>query len=268
MEIKQFQKIIWDYYQRHGRHDLPWRKKITPYLIVVSEVMLQQTQVSRVLPKYQAWLKQFPSFQALAKAGNRTILTTWQGLGYNRRALALKKLAKIVTEQYHGRLPTLTEELKKLPGIGGATAGSIAAFAFNQPTIFIETNIRTVFLHHFFARREKVTDQEVFSLIEKTIVGKRPREWYWALMDYGVYLKQQHSNPSRRSAHHQKQPIFKGSKRELRGKILRLILEQPHTLGELNQLLPHDLSRLPAILAELTSEAFLERHRQKYSIRT
>ncbi len=158
--ISRFHKTIYDHYKKYGR-SLPWRKTNDPYKILVSEIMLQQTQVDRVIPKYERWLKMFPNFPTLAKAPLKKILTKWQGLGYNRRAIHLKKLAEIIVSKHSGKLPSSIEELDSLPGIGPHTAGSIAAFAFNKPTIFIETNIRSVFIHYFFPPKKKVSDRSI-----------------------------------------------------------------------------------------------------------
>lgn len=204
---------------------MPWRETRDPYRIVVSEVMLQQTQVPRVLEKYGAFIKLFPTVRKLALAPLRDVLAAWQGLGYNRRALALKRLAIEVTARHDGRIPSDREALEKLPGIGPATAGSILAFAFNKPSVFIETNIRSVYIHHFFRDRAGVRDEELLPYVEKTLDRKNPREWYYALMDYGVYLKSRMPNPSRKSVHYRKQSHFEGSDRQARGHVLRMLTE-------------------------------------------
>lgn len=246
-----FQKLIWDYYRQHGRHELPWRRDITPYRIATSEVMLQQTQVSRVLKYFPAWLVRFPSWSAMAEAPLTDILSAWQGLGYNRRALNFHRLAKEVAAS---GLPSEPAELKKLPGIGANTAGSIAAFAFNRPVVFIETNIRRIYLHHFFAGQDDVSDAQLLPLISKTLDGTNPREWYWALMDYGSSLPKQTANPNRRSKHYAVQSRFEGSLRQLRGEVTRRLLAGPASLSDL----PDD-TRLPEVLEALTREGFIER---------
>jgi A/G-specific adenine glycosylase len=229
--LERFNRIIKKYYRTHGRHDLPWRKTRDPYKILISEIMLQQTQVARVEGFYKKFLKQFPDFKALAKADTTSVLKAWQGLGYNRRALALKKTAEIVVREYGGKLPANREELEKLPGIGRGTSGSLMAFAFNKPEIFIETNIRRVFIRLFFLHaRKAVTDAAIERYIECTIDKKYPREWYWALMDYGAAMVKKGNNdeifknPNQKSAHYKRQSVFKGSDREARGKILRYLL--------------------------------------------
>lgn len=197
--IADFQQVVWDYYATHGRHDLVWRipheHGFDPYAIMVSEIMLQQTQVVRVVPKYQAFMAQFPTIQALADAPLADVLAAWSGLGYNRRAKFLWQAAKAVVEHYGGVMPRTVTELTTLPGVGKNTAGAIAAYAYNSDAVFIETNIRTVFIHHFFADDSAVRDASLEPFICQTVraaretVGRSPREWYWALMDYGTYLK-------------------------------------------------------------------------------
>lgn len=239
--VRAFRKKIWDYYHEHGRHDLPWRKTRDPYKILVSEIMLQQTQVARVFVKYPQFLKEFPTAAALATASTGDVLKMWQGLGYNRRALALKRCAEIVTEKYGGKFPRTFDELVELPSIGPATAADLLAFAWNIPRPLTETNIRTVYIHFFFPEREekraradktgrakiscKVDDKEVWPLVEKTFDREQPREWIWALMDYGAMLKKEHRNASgRRSAQYVRQSKFEGSNRELRSNMVKIIL--------------------------------------------
>jgi len=224
--IQRFRQRIYAHYRRNKRV-LPWRKTHNPYKILLSELMLQQTQVKRVIGKYREFLRRFPTLESLARAPLHAILEQWQGLGYNRRALALKRLAAIVVERYGGRIPPAIEALKALPGVGAATAAAVCAFAFDKPVVFIETNIRSVFLHFFFQGRAGVKDSEILPLIAQTLDTKRPREWYYALMDYGAMLKEQHANPSRRSAHYATQSPFEGSVRQVRGMILRALVKKP-----------------------------------------
>jgi A/G-specific adenine glycosylase len=224
--VAGFKKKIWAHYHSAGRGSLPWRHTRDPYAIFVSEIMLQQTQVARVEKYYKKFIKQFPSFRALAQAKTSDVLSAWQGLGYNRRAMFLKRAAEIVVARYDARLPRERAVLEQLPGVGKGTSGSLTAFAFNMPEIFIETNIRRVFIHFFFPKRRKVTDAELMPYIEGSLDRKNPREWYWALMDYGAAMPTAMSrvNPNRRSAHYKKQTPFAGSDRELRGRIVRSTL--------------------------------------------
>jgi len=229
MTKKAFQKKIYQHYEREKR-SLPWRKTVDPYKILVSEVMLQQTQASRVKEKYALFIKKFPSVGALARAHTHDILVAWQGLGYNRRALSLKKTAETIISQYKGIFPKTYEELVALPGIGPYTANAIMVFAYNKPAVMIETNIRTVFIHFFFPKvnnSQKIPDRELMSLIEKYSDTSNPRQWYNALMDYGAYLKETTINPSRRSLHYTKQSTFKGSVRQIRGAIIKMYVQNP-----------------------------------------
>lgn len=225
-DILQFQKTIWNFYVRAGR-PFAWRNVSDPYKVFVSEVMLQQTQTHRVIHKFEQWLCEFPNFEFLADASLRNVLSVWSGLGYNRRGMYLKQSAERIVNEFDGSLPNDLDILVTLPGIGKATAASICAFAFNKPTIFIETNIRTVFIHFFFKDKKEIHDNEIMPLIEKTLDKNNPREWYYALMDYGVMLKKLFPNPSRKSKHHTKQSKFEGSDRQIRGMILRELTDYP-----------------------------------------
>jgi A/G-specific adenine glycosylase len=196
--------------------------------------MLQQTQVSRVVQKYVEFINTFPHIEFLAEATLRDVLTVWHGLGYNRRALSLKRLAEIVKTTYGGYISSHVSLLMQLPGIGNATANAVCAFAFNQPVIFIETNVRTVFIYHFFSTKDTVKDSEIRPLVERTLDYDNPKHWYNALMDYGVALKKYCSNPGRKSAHHKEQSPFEGSARQVRGAILRALVTKPRqTFNEL-----------------------------------
>jgi len=225
VSFRRFRSIIYHYYFGH-RREFPWREEITPYRVFISEVMLQQTQTSRVIPKFNEFMLKFPTFQALADADFRDILGAWKGLGYNRRARYLQESAHILTDRFGGHVPDNPDVLKTLPGIGPATAASICTFAFNQPLGFIETNIRTVYIHFFFQNTDTVHDRQIMDIVEKTVDQERPREWYYALMDYGVMLKKVVGNLNKRSRHYSKQSAFEGSNRQVRGKILQLLLDR------------------------------------------
>jgi len=222
---KQFVQTVFEYYKKEGRHTLPWRKTKNPYRILVSEIMLQQTQVDRVIPKYKAFLSQFPTIQTLADAPLSAVLIQWQGLGYNRRAKMLHNCAKQVISQHRGKMPKTYDELVALSGIGPYTAGAVMAFAYNTPRPIIETNIRTVFIYHFFNNNTDVTDTEILQSIGVTMDMKNPREWYWALMDYGSFLKKEHKGLNSKSKHYVKQSKFAGSHRQIRGAIVRTLAE-------------------------------------------
>ena len=264
----EFVKKIWEYYEKQGRHDLPWRHTSDPYRIFVSEVMLQQTQVGRVLTKYPEWLERFPNWQTLASSTPQQVIHAWQGMGYNRRALSLRLSAQKVVEEYNGVLPSDPSLLITFPGIGATTSGSIAAFAFNSPTIFIETNIRRVYIHAFFPRKGAVTDDMIIPILKKTVPQDRPREWYWALMDYGSYLVKQVPNPNRRSAHYTRQSQFEGSNRQIRGAVLRHLVERPNISSQgLAKALKIDQQILERNLGQLLREGFLEKDNKKYRLK-
>lgn len=264
--FRLFRKAVYGYYRESGR-DLPWRRTRNPYRILVSEVMLQQTQVERVIEKFGQFIEAFPDFAALAGATFKDVFTVWQGLGYNRRAAAIRKIAERVVSEYGGEMPRRLEDLMTLPGIGHATAASIVTFAFNEPAVFIETNIRRVFIHFFFRDRESVRDADIMPLVEKTLDRKNPRDWYYALMDYGAVLKKHVPNPNRRSAHHQRQPPFENSSRQLRGRVLKLLLDTPAaTEKEISLLLEVEHEIVKRCLRKLMKEGFIVKSGRRFAI--
>lgn len=265
-EVKRFRKAVYDYYRRHGRDDLPWRRTRDPYRILVSEYMLQQTQVSRVLEKYEPFISRFPDFHSLASAPLRDVLGMWSGLGYNRRALYLKQAAQCVVADYGGTLPSRVDELVTLPGVGRATAAAVAAFAFEAAHTFVETNIRAVFIHHFFQGRDKVPDAEILHLLEQTLDRQNPRHWYTALMDYGSMLKKVYRNPSRKSVHHTRQSPFEGSDRQARGRIIRALVRRNLSERELVQETGLSQMRLRRNVKRLVGEGLVVKVRGKFSI--
>ncbi len=243
------------YYVEHGRHELPWRLALDPYSIVVSELMLQQTQVGRVIPKYQAFIGRFPGFASLAAASLGDVLSAWQGLGYNRRAKFLWQTAEQVVGQHHGRLPGTLEELVQLPGIGVNTAGAVLAYAFNKPALFIETNVRTVYIHEFFGGQEVVSDKEIREFLAQTLDYHNPRDFYWAMMDYGTHLKQTAGNHGARSKHYVRQSPFEGSRRQLRGAIIRLLAQGDQTVEAIGITLSD--ARTQSVLNDLVRESMI-----------
>lgn len=255
--MRRFQEIIQEYYSCNKR-TFAWRTIITPYHVVVSEIMLQQTQTYRVAPKFDAFIERFPSFAALANASFEEVLRYWKGLGYNRRAQNLHKIAQIITNNYQEILPNNPEILETFPGIGKATAASICAFAYNTPTVFIETNIRTIFIYFFFKNQNQIPDKQIMPLITASLDSTNPREWYYALMDYGVMLKKEIGNISQLSKHHTKQTKFIGSNRQVRGKILEILLHKKTlALSELKKLLEFENSVIEKALNQLIAEQFV-----------
>lgn len=263
--LEEFYQAVWSFYKERGRF-FAWRDTHNPYHIVVSEIMLQQTQTSRVAEKYDSFLKRFPTFQELAQASTVDLLTEWVGLGYNRRALALHGIAQTVVEKHRGILPNDPGILETFKGLGPATAASICAFAFNRSTVFIETNIRAVYLHAFFTHRQQpVSDKELFPLVAATVSVERAREWYYALMDCGVELKKLYKNPSRKSKHHARQSKFEGSDRQIRGAVVRFLTQHKTATKSELQTLGFQQERLDSILERLCSEHFIQLNGHHYS---
>lgn len=265
-----FQATVWDYYSHHGRQGLPWREPesdgvFSAYKIMVSEIMLQQTQVGRVIPKYEQFLAAFPDITALAQAPLSNVLVAWSGLGYNRRAKFLWQAAQMVVIEFDGVIPKDVAQLQTLPGIGKNTAGAIAAYSYNQPVVFIETNIRTVYIHHFFAdHTEAVDDKDLAALVAETIDMEHPREWYWALMDYGTYLKQTVGNLNRHSKSYARQSTFTGSLRQIRGVVIRLLTVEKQTAAQLAVSIADD--RLQAVLDSLEQENLIQKTDNTYHL--
>lgn len=246
---------------------LPWRNIDDPYGVLVSEVMLQQTQVARVTGRWERFMATFPTLDALAAAGTADVLAEWQGLGYNRRALALKRAAEVCAADFAGRLPRTADELVALPGIGPATAAGVVAFAYDEPSVYLETNVRTVFLHELFCGRDKVPDREIAPLVAATCPAAGARAWYYALLDYGAHLKAQVGNASRRSTHYTRQSAFEGSRRQKRAEVVRIVLASPGIpLPALAERLdaferaggrgPVDPAVFDSIVADLAAEGF------------
>jgi A/G-specific adenine glycosylase len=257
--IREFRTMVLGAYADRGR-DLAWRKTTDPYCILVSEIMLQQTQVERVAIKYPAFIAAFPDFPSLARAPLPDVLAAWQGMGYNRRAISLRKCARRVVEEYDGTLPHDPAILTTFPGIGKATAASICAFAFNIPVVFIETNIRRVFIHFFFGDHVQVDDAEILPIAREALPVQDSRTWYNALMDLGTALKKTGNNPNRRSRQYSKQAAFEGSDRKIRGRILRLLLDQQRmTQKAVIKNLSEDPARVTRILGDLEAEGFITR---------
>ena len=242
--------------------DLPWRRTRDPYAILVSEVMLQQTQVARVDGRWQRWLERFPNVDALASASVADVLEEWQGMGYNRRALALLSAARTASEQ-GGCIPSDESALRALPGVGPATAAGVRAFAFDLPGVYLETNVRAVFLHELFSGQEGVSDRELIPLVEATCPQPdgtydsedTPRSWYYALLDYGAHLKRTEENPGRRSAGHTRQSRFEGSRRQKRAELVRILLAHPE--GASTEVLLQELSATELEAGRATVEAEL-----------
>ena len=263
MKTQEFQEIVWEYY-RLNKRDMPWRDNTEPYYILVSEIMLQQTQVDRVKPKFEMFINAFPDVSSLANAKLSEVLKLWIGLGYNRRAKFLWQAAQKIEHDFDGSIPKSLEELVSLPGIGQNTAGAILAYSYNQPVIFIETNIRTVYFHHFFANSiETVSDGELRELVEITLDTENPREWYWALMDYGAHLKKLHGGRLSQSKHYKKQSALKGSLREMRGRVLKALIDGKLTKKQLIKEVMAD-ERFALAMESLQKEELVKKDKDRY----
>lgn len=246
MELRKFQELVWEQ-GRELYRTMPWREDTRPYYVLVSEIMLQQTQVDRVRVKFEEFITTFPTIEVLANAGLDEVLVRWSGLGYNRRARFLHEAAKMVVHHFSGKFPDTLETLLKLPGVGVNTAGAILAYSFNQPSVFIETNVRTVYFYHLFEDQSVVDDKELKGLVEQTVDSENPREWYWALMDYGTYLKKQGVGQLDKSRHYKKQSPLKGSVREVRGHIIRELTKAPLSITQLQKDIAADERFEPAL---------------------
>ena len=269
MNVSTFQKMVLEFYREHGRHDLPWRKTKDPYKILVSEVMLQQTQVDRVRPFYTDFLTKFPTVYILAEAPLSEVLISWQGLGYNRRAKMLHEAAQEVVNTHKGKFPKSVEGLEGLRGVGPYTARAIAAFAYNEDVVLIETNLRTVITHHFFNDQKQVDDKEVLKFLQKAFPEDegKSREWHAALMDYGAHLKRSGVRINAKNKTYIKQAKFDGSRRQARGAIIKALMAGPRKADFLTDLLGFDRrDQVQSQLASLTKEGLIELHKGKFQL--
>lgn len=282
VEIKQFQARILDWYALHQR-DLPWRQihfdtslqQRDPYKILLSEIMAQQTQIARVIPKYEVWLETLPTIEALANAPMSEVLRLWSGLGYNRRALNLKKAAEKLVNEFHGEFPRSEKELRSLPGIGEYTARALLCFAFDQQVAVVDTNVRKVISTEVINRHcEKqsdeaissirltrslqslaMTDKEIQKIADQLLPAGRAYEWNQALMDYASSVLKDHKIPI------PKQSKFKGSHRYYRGQLLKTLLEKKQlSILELGEIIKKDYEEiwLRNLVYELRDEGFVQ----------
>lgn len=247
---------------------MPWRTNLDPYWVMLSEVMLQQTQVARVMEKFPLFVGRFPTVQSLADASLADVLGAWIGLGYNRRAKFLHQAARDLCKFHEGRVPADVEALAALPGIGINTAMAIAVYAFNQAHAFVETNVRTVFIHHFFEGSHGVSDKDILRLVEASVDLRSPREWYWALMDYGAWLKKEHGNLSRRSSSYTRQTKFQGSERQKRAAVLRCVVDKVRVSeAEIAFVTGYAACDIGAVVEKLCAEGFVEREGETLTVK-
>jgi A/G-specific adenine glycosylase len=256
---------VWDFYKTHKR-DFPWRQTKDPYKILVSEIMLQQTQAHRVALKYQSFLKRFPTPQSLSKASLGEVLKEWQGLGYNRRAKHLHDAARYFVKEHKGNIPRDEAALRKAPGVGPYTTSAVMAFAYNEDTVMVETNIRTVFIYHFFPRKKSVSEREILEMVARTLPKGCAREWYSALMDYGAYIKSKRVRMNARVKGYAPQKPLRGSLREVRGAILKILSEKSATKHMLEKLFPTRKEEVGRALSALLGEKMIEGARGSYTL--
>lgn len=265
LQIADFRNVVWKYYLDNKR-PMPWRDDTRPYYVLLSEIMLQQTQVNRVIEKFKQFTEQYPTVVDLAHASLAEVLSLWSGLGYNRRAKFLKQCAEVIVDKHKGHIPDAKEALVALPGIGPATASAVLTYAFNHYSPYIETNVRTVYMHHFYHDCDAVSDKEILALVEQCHDSENPREWCWAVMDYGTYLKKTVGNLNRKSKHYKKQSKFEGSYRQKRGEVLRRLLSDHNTSKVLAEQTGYSAELTKQLLDDLQSEGFVAEENGVYKI--
>ena len=271
MTIPKFRRKILKWYRQHKR-ELPWRETSDPYKTLISEVMLQQTQISRVLPKYKQFLSEFPTLKTLSQTSNKKLLKIWKGLGYWRRALFLKEIAKKILKEHKGKFPKDSRLLETFPGIGPYTARAVACFAFQSKDAFLDTNIRRVYLHFFFPKKKKVSDKEILKIAQKALWEKNPRAWHYALFDYGAtVLKDKRIN--KKSSHYYRQSPFEGSFRSFRTKAVRFLLSKGKVSHKtLESFLEKEIKRIKKsyspkeILSSLLKDKLIKKPKKYYLI--
>jgi len=266
-EVKEFRKDVLKHWKENGRHKLPWRLTKDPYKILVSEVMLQQTQVDRVVPYYRGFLKKFPTVKSLAKAELADVIRIWSGLGYNRRAKFLRDAAIVVVEKHKSKFPESYEALHELPGVGDYTARAVRVFAFSKHDVLIETNVRTAFFKHFHSgASQTISDADLLPLVLEAAKRQDPREWHWALMDYGSHLKRSGVRLNHQSAHYTKQSPFEGSLRQFRGKLLRRLMDGPITKDSLKKIGSKNAYYISMALQGMEQEGLVVKEKEEWRI--
>ena len=284
MTTKQFQRHILSWY-RKNRRDLPFRTSIrwdkgnphypkkldrglTPYHILVSEIMLQQTQIPRVLEKFPEFMETFPDWRTLARADTQKLFTVWQGMGYWRRALYLRECANEVAHSYGGTLPKDPEVLMTLPGIGPYTSHAISCFAYQNPDAFIDTNIRRVFISFFFPNKSEVSDKEILAIAQEAVWVPNPREWHYALMDYGSIVLGNTRTLNKQSRHYSRQSKFEGSFRSYRAEVIRYLTQNKNaTLGVLDKHLSPSPYKTKEILAALVKDNIIQKKKSYWTLK-
>jgi A/G-specific adenine glycosylase len=260
-DIQRFQQKILEFYQKNKR-DLPWRKTTDPYHILVSEFMLQQTQVSRVVEYYNKWMESWPTVNNLASEEYKNVLQSWMGLGYNRRAMYLHNTAKIIVKDFDSDVLNAVNHYENLPGIGLYTSKAIQIFAANADIATVDTNIRRILISEFDLN-ENISENDLFSLAQLCLPHGKSRDWHNALMDYGaMYLTSRKSGIKPKT----QQSRFKGSDRQIRGQILRLLLKEDHSFYELHHQIQVNDTRLTGILDKMIHEKTISKTNEKFHV--
>jgi A/G-specific adenine glycosylase len=260
--IMRFQKKVFLFYKKNKR-DLPWRKTTDPYKILLSELMLQQTQVKRVVVYYEKWIARWPTIHTFASAALPEVLQMWMGLGYNTRAISLHKTAKKIVALFDGDVLRAMQQYKELPGIGKYTSHAVRIFSTNADLVTVDTNIRRIFISEFDLP-ENISEHELWLLAEKCRPVGKSREWHNALMDYGALYLTAHKTGIRPTT---QQTQFEGSNRQIRAQILRHVLEKPMTGKELTQTLKIDQGRLGPILEKMINQHILMKKNNTYLLK-
>lgn len=261
-QIRLFQKKVLSFYTQHGR-DLPWRKTTDPYKILLSEVMLQQTQVSRVIEYYTQWTSRWPTIESLAEASQKDVLRAWMGLGYNRRAIHLHQAARAISKTFDGDVLKAMNSYDEVPGIGPYTSRAVQIFSSNADIVTVDTNIRRILIHEFLLS-ENLSPKVLWLLAERCLPSGRSREWHNALMDYGALLMTSRKTGIRPLAI---QSRFKGSDRQIRGIVIRSLLQHPSPLSELEKITNVNTIRLKKILNKMIQESLISAYDNQYTIK-
>ncbi len=260
--IAQFQKKILSFYAEKKR-DLPWRRTTDPYAILLSEIMLQQTQVDRVVAYYKRWLEKWPTIRDLAGASRAEVFREWLGLGYNNRAKNLHEAAKIISEKYKGNVLAALEHYGELPGIGPYTAAAVHIFSANKGLITVDTNIRRILIHEF-RLDEKIADRELREIAGKCLPPGKSRDWHNALMDYGAMFLTSRKTGIRPKT---RQLQFEGSDRQVRSRILRHLLNgKDCSLGELRKIAGCDAKQLRRIVEGMAKDGIIGQRNGNYRV--
>ena len=259
--IQEFQKKVFSFYQKNKR-DLPWRKTTDPYKILLSELMLQQTQVNRVILYYEKWIARWPAIDALASASLAEVLQAWMGLGYNTRAINLHKAARKIVTEFDNDVLEAMKQYKEIPGAGRYTSQAVQIFSTNADLVTIDTNIRRIFIKEFHLP-EEVSDKELWRLAEQCLPKGKSRKWHNALMDYGaLHLTSQKTGIKPKT----QQSRFEGSDRQIRARILRCLLNDTMSLSELKKTFRIEQKRLRRILDKMVTEKIIVNNNNSYQL--